>query len=202
MNSVRRAKSFRILQLFVLVTLVLTFIGAAVPAQAQTFSVVYNFGSNPNDPANPRGADAIAQGRDGDLYSTAVNGGSIGHGTAFKITPTGHVTVLASFDTTASFTYSGLTLGTDANYYGSSTDGGTSGYGTIYKISSGGTYTLLHAFTGGSDGGNPEAPPMQASTGSYYGTTSGLGVVNSTVYKATSAGVLTKIGRASCRERV
>src|ERR1035437_4553398 len=193
MNSVRRAKSFRILQLFVLVTLVLTFIGAAVPAQAQTFSVVYNFGSNPNDPANPRGADAIAQGRDVDLYSTSVNGGSIGHGTAFKITPTGTVTVLASFDTTTSFTYSGLTLGTDGNYYGSSTDGGTSGYGTIYKISSGGTYTLLHAFTGGSDGGNPEVPPMQASTGSYYGTTSGLGVVNSTVYKATSAGVLTTL---------
>src|SRR5260370_42379840 len=103
MNDAQRASmSLRIGTALGLVVFAVAVAGAAVRAQAQTFSVGYNFGSNPNDPANPRGADAIAQGRDRNLYSTSLNGGSIGHGTAVKITPTGAVTVFVRFDNSPS----------------------------------------------------------------------------------------------------
>jgi hypothetical protein len=47
------------------------------PSQAQTFSVLYNFGTNSGDPLNPGTTGATAQGRDGNLYSTAPNVSSI-----------------------------------------------------------------------------------------------------------------------------
>ena len=58
--------STRISQLFTFVTLVL--IIAAGVVQAQTFSVLYNFGSNSGDPSKPAYSGIIAQGRDGNLY--------------------------------------------------------------------------------------------------------------------------------------
>jgi hypothetical protein len=52
MNSVQRAKSFRILQSFVLVTLVLALAGIAIPAQAQTFTDLHDFNPGGGDPSN------------------------------------------------------------------------------------------------------------------------------------------------------
>ena len=42
-------------------------------AQA-TYKVLYNFGSNAGDPTTPQWLDVVAQGRDGNLYSTAPGG--------------------------------------------------------------------------------------------------------------------------------
>ena len=72
--------------------------GANTTAEAQTVTVLYNFETNPGDPASPIGADVIAQGRDGSLYSTSNVGGSFGSGTAFKITLSGTLNVLHNFD--------------------------------------------------------------------------------------------------------
>jgi hypothetical protein len=44
---------------------------AITPAHAQTYSVLYNFGSKSGDPTGPQYSGIIAQGRDGNLYSTA-----------------------------------------------------------------------------------------------------------------------------------
>ena len=56
-----------------LAVLVLTVLaGAVIPAQAQTYKVVYNLGDNIGDPVDPAaGPNFIAQGRDGNLYSTS-----------------------------------------------------------------------------------------------------------------------------------
>jgi uncharacterized repeat protein (TIGR03803 family) len=163
-----------------------------VRGQAQTYSVIYNLGSNSGDPTGPLGADLISQGRDGKLYTTS-NGGGSGNGAAFGFTTSGAVTVLHDFDSSANIVYSGLTLGSDGNYYGSTFQGGTGGAGTVYKITPTGTETVLHNFSGGSDGGNPGSAPIQATDGNYYGTSSGQGVISSTLYKITPAGVFSTV---------
>lgn len=185
----------RKLALFALALLVLTF-AAAASIQAQTYSVLYNFGSKSGDPFDPFYSGIIAQGRDGNLYSTTGLGGANDQGAVFKITPKGTVKVLYSFDgTLAGNPEGGLTLGTDGNFYGTTILGGTSRYGTIFKVTPNGRLTVLYNFTNGTDGGVPYAPPVQGRDGNFYGTTcqcdgaAGYG----TIYKITPSGTFTSL---------
>jgi hypothetical protein len=82
-------------------------------AHAQTFSVLYNFGSKSGDPLDPGFQGIIAQGRDGNFYSTASNGGTTLSGDVFRITPVGLLTGIHNFDGTMEcLPLSGLTLAT------------------------------------------------------------------------------------------
>lgn len=162
---------------------------------AQTFSVLYNFGSMSGDPVNPQPA-LIAQGLDGNLYSTTESGGTNGNGTVFAITPDGVLRVIyGSFDvgTSGAFPTGGLTLGTDGNFYGVNQTGGSIGFGTIFKITTDGTLTILHNFAGraGKDGATPFAPPIEGMDGNFYGTTWQGGMGHGIVYRLTSAGKFT-----------
>jgi uncharacterized repeat protein (TIGR03803 family) len=161
----------------------------AICAQAQ-FSVLYNFGSEGGDPVRGTNPGFIAQGHDGNLYTTTVDGGSDGPGTVFKITPAGTLTVLYSFDgIDLGSPYSGLTLGTDGNYYGAAIEGGPNSYGAVFKITPQRVLTILHGF-GDSDGSEPFGAPIEGPDGSFYGTTETGGTSNcGTVYRVTSAGV-------------
>jgi len=160
----------------------------ATPARAQ-FSVLYNFGSHLGDPADPNSAGIIAQGRDGNLYSTTFGGG-VGYGAVFKMTPAGKLTTLYRFTggTDGGSPLGGLTLGTDGNFYGTSRDGGTSNRGTIFKITPGSSLTTLYNFTGGSDGQSPLAPPIEGLDGNFYGTAQSSPTLGGTVYKITPSG--------------
>jgi uncharacterized repeat protein (TIGR03803 family) len=174
--------------------LVLAFALIAAVVQAQTFSVLYDFGSDAADPLSTSSPGLIAQGRDGNLYSTSSSGGTFGLGTVFKITPDGTLTVLYSFDgTTGAKPNSGLKLGTDGNFYGAAYLGGTDNWGTVFKITSNGTLTVLHNFTDGSDGSVPNAPPVEGIDGNWYGTAAAGGTGWGTLYKVTPAGKFTTI---------
>lgn len=172
---------------------VLTVTLLASPTQAQTFSVLYNApgGSGVGYIA----AEAIAQGRNGDMYTTSEDGGTI-DGTLFSFTPSGAVSIVD--DTSFGyFTLSGATLGADGNLYGSDQDGGTGVCGTaacgrVYKVSPTGVLTVLHNFVG-TDGQDPHAPPILGTNGKYYGTapTSAAGSGISTAYSVTSSGTFT-----------
>src|SRR5260370_21390187 len=70
--SFANLKSSRMLVAFVAAMVVLTLAWAAVPAQAQTPTTVYAFPGQPG-PYNPN-IEAIAQGRDGNLYLTSAGG--------------------------------------------------------------------------------------------------------------------------------
>jgi uncharacterized repeat protein (TIGR03803 family) len=200
-NHVRRQdKPFRMVATFMLAMLVLTLAETAIPAQAQTYRVVYTFGTNSaTDPIIPGGGpDFIAQGRDGNLYSTSQAGGTDNRGAAFKITPSGTETVLASFVfTNGLIPLGGLTLGTDGNLYGTSQQGGDSncnlgfGCGTVFKITPGGVLTTLFIFPADlSKGYYPFAAPTQGTDGNFYGTTEGN---TGTVFKITPTGMLTTL---------
>ena len=65
------------------------------PVQAQTFTVLYDFGADIGDPKGPEGL--IALGRDGNLYSTSSRGSAHENGTAFRFTSTGAFTLLHHF---------------------------------------------------------------------------------------------------------
>jgi uncharacterized repeat protein (TIGR03803 family) len=169
--------------------------------QAQTFSVLYNFGSNSGDPSRPAYSGIIAQGRDGNLYSTAPAGGTC-CGALFQITPAGKLKNIHNFtgnNNDGAFPQGGVTLGTDGNFYGTTYEGGSVTAGAVFKVTPGGTYTTLYSFTGGKDGAYPYAPPVEGNDGNFYGTTTAGGNTTvcgsgcGTIYKITPAGVLTTL---------
>lgn len=164
-------------------------------ASGQTFSVLYDFGQNTGDPINPSYSGILAQGRDGNLYGTVAFGGAFQAGAMIKVTPSGNLTVVHSFDGSVGFApFGGLTLGTDGNFYGTNGSGGRSFQGTVFKITPGGIPTLLYQFTGKSDGSTPYAPPIQGRDGNFYGTTEIGGASHAgTVYKMTPSGTLTTL---------
>jgi uncharacterized repeat protein (TIGR03803 family) len=177
-----------------LVMTVALLLAAQTAGYAQTFSVVYDFGTQAGDPLFPQASGVIAQGRDGNLYSTAVGG--MGSGAVFKITPKGTLSVIYDFNGAHGYSpVSGLTLGTDGNFYGATLLGGASDEGTLFKITPNGKWTLLHNF-GDADGAYVNAPPIEGADGNFYGTTQygpGNTSGNGIVYKLTPSGQFTTL---------
>jgi uncharacterized repeat protein (TIGR03803 family) len=140
----------------------------------------------------------LIQATDGNFYGTTPDGGANypGFGTVFKVTPSGTLTVLHSFDgADGEKSFAALVEGRDGNFYGTTSfGGGNANYGgTVFKITASGTLTTLHSF-GSGDGTGASAGLLQATDGNFYGTTSGFGVSNTgTVFKITPAGALTTL---------
>jgi uncharacterized repeat protein (TIGR03803 family) len=164
-----------------------------------SFKAIYDFGDHTGDPLSPQAVGVIAQGRDGNLWSTTLFGGKNNMGTAFKLTPGGKLTVVYNFTSTTGQPSSGLTLGTNGNFYGATFNGGTGtactgGCGTLFELSPSGKLTILWNFTGGNDGEFPYSGPIEGTDGNFYGTTyqGGTNTVG-TIYQLTPSGKLTTI---------
>src|SRR3981189_2963737 len=170
---------------------------AAIAAQAQVFTPLYNYGSTVGDPISPATFSAIAQGRDGRLYSTTGGGGTHNAGAAYAITTSGSLSKLYDFASypAPSGPASGLTLGTDGFFYGSRTPGGAHLIGTVFKLSDTGLFTDLWDFgTKVDDQGSPEAPLVLGADGNLYGTSDGnYNGQYGSVFKITPKGALTTI---------
>jgi len=147
----------------------------------------------------------LVQATDGNFYGTTSEGGAFANdqGTVFKITPSGTLTTLHTFDYVRDFAngaypVAGLVQGTDGNFYGTTRDGGNGnqevgGNGTIFKISPSGSFTILHRFNF-TDGAEPVAGVIQATDGNFYGTTKSGGTNGfGTVFKITPSGTLTTL---------
>jgi uncharacterized repeat protein (TIGR03803 family) len=143
-----------------------------------TLTTLYSFclKSSCKDGTDPA---ALIQATDGNFYGTTYGGGARGHGTVFKVTPSGRLTTLYSFClqsgcTDGKYPEAGLVQATDGSFYGTTYEGGTKGDGTVFKITSGGTLTTLYSFcsrSGCKDGEGPYAGLVQATNGTFYGTT-------------------------------
>jgi uncharacterized repeat protein (TIGR03803 family) len=125
----------------------------------------------------------LIQGEDGNLYGTTYAGGAHSAGTIFKITTSGSFATLYSFcalpgcaDGAGPY-FGPLVQGTDGNLYGTTNGGGINvgwGAGTVFSITPQGSLTTLYTFCQGNvctDGSGPFAGLVQATDGSFYGTT-------------------------------
>jgi uncharacterized repeat protein (TIGR03803 family) len=151
-------------------------------------------GANPN---------ALLQGTDGNFYGT-TNGGGIGFGTVFKVTPAGVLTALHTFCSTGSngfcpdgSTPNSLIEGSDGNLYGTTFSGGNSvtvngayGAGTIFKTTKAGKLTTLYAFCSAAnctDGSLPIGGLIEATNGYFYG------IATSVAFKLSPGGTFTTL---------
>jgi len=144
---------------------------------------------------------SLVQGTNGDFYGTTYLGGAHTDGTVFKMTPSGKLTTLHSFDgTDGDGLLAGLVQATDGNLYGTTADLGPKGDGTVFEITPSGTVTTLHSFDG-TDGGPDVDGLILASDGDFYGTTGWGGNYSSscssfgcgTIFKITPSGELTTL---------
>ena len=155
------------------------------------YAQLYSFAGT-NDGARPYAG--LLEGSDGNLYGTTRYGGPggsvSGAGTVFKIDTNGVLSSLYSFTgvNAGASPQARLVEGSDGSFYGTTQWGGTNGgNGTLFKMSTNGVFTSLYSFTGGNDGGNPQAALVQGSDGNFYGATSSM------VFRMTPAGVLTTL---------
>jgi len=124
----------------------------------------------------------LIQASDGNFYGTTE-----GY-TVFKMTPKGKVTLLHTFNgSDGSVPRAALIQASDGNLYGTTFGGGAYGdYGTIFMVTLKGKFTSLYSFDG-PHGYGPWAPLIQASDGSFYGTTYDGGANNNgTIFKMTA----------------
>jgi uncharacterized repeat protein (TIGR03803 family) len=145
---------------------------AMADADAGQVKTLVRFGGNKG--VDAQSAPVLAS--DGNYYGTTTAGGDAGgYGTIYRMSPSGHVKVIHSFDGTDGMTpYAPLVQASDGRLYGSTTGDGQHSYGTLFSISLKGDFTLLHSFS--SDyGEGPGSALIQGSDGNLYGTTSAPG---------------------------
>jgi uncharacterized repeat protein (TIGR03803 family) len=131
----------------------------------------------------------------GNMYGTTRYGGANGSGIVFKLEKSGGVwneSVIYSFGggNDGSSPAASLVMDGAGNLYGTTRLGGPANAGTVFEVSPSGsswTESVLYAFTGGSDGGAPQAA-LVLRGGALYGTTPQGGAKgNGTVFELTPA---------------
>jgi len=162
--------------------------GSLWASQEQT---LYSFGTAPdgNYPASSLVFDLS-----GNLYGTTLQGGKLGAGMVFKLTPgNGQWTerVLYNFCqqngcTDGSTPYGQLAFDSKGNLYGTTYQGGAYGQGVAFQLTGhpDGTWTetVLHNFGNGTDGAGPLAGMIFDTVGNLYGTTSTGGTSGSNCF--------------------
>jgi uncharacterized repeat protein (TIGR03803 family) len=120
--------------------------------------------------ANPVGD--LVRGTDGYLYGMTPNGGTYTHGTIFRISTTGDMTILKNFNLNVDGGYpkGSLIQATDGNFYGMTSSGPNSGGGAIFKLTQDGKYSIVRALSS-ADGTWPQGHLIQAADGHLYGIT-------------------------------
>ena len=184
--------------------LTFSFLFAAISVQAQPPSVtnLYSFSVGTNGYA-PIGG--LIQGTDGNFYGTTEYGGEYDDGTVFKMTPSGTVTTLLTFNFTNGMNpVSPLTHGSDGNLYGTTLYGGTNGgWGTIFSMTTNGVLNYSVSL-GDANGAEPGTSLLQGADGNFYGVTYDGGMLptppyyppgqianDGTVFMMTPSGTLT-----------
>jgi uncharacterized repeat protein (TIGR03803 family) len=138
---------------------------------------------------------------DGKLYGTTRGSGAY-QGNVFRVG--GGFQDLHAFsgffgDADGAHPEAGLVIGPDGKLYGTTYNGGAHDIGTVFRVGTDGTgYVIVHSFNGLADD-KTDLTPLGGLTnggdGNLYGTTSGGGTTKGTVFRITTAGVLTTLHR-------
>jgi uncharacterized repeat protein (TIGR03803 family) len=152
--------------------------------------------------------DALIQANDGSFYGAASAGGAYGYGTLFKMTPSGALATLYSFDLSDGAEPAGLVQAADGSFYGTTSSGGANnsntcsgGCGTVFKVTAAGRLTTLYSFCSATDCADGSTPNglIQGTDGNFYGTTSTGGAYRTcldgcgTIFRLTAAGAFSTI---------
>jgi len=135
------------------------------------YSVLYTFTDNGNEGYYL--TSGLTLDSAGNLYGTALYGGSSNAGVVYKLDTSNHLTVLHSFSggiDGGSPSLAGVILDAAGNVYGATTYGGTNNAGVAYKIDATGNETVLYSFKGGRDGGAPNNVIL-GPAGNLFGST-------------------------------
>lgn len=148
-----------------------------------------------NDGAAPEAA--LIQASDGRIYGTTISGGAFhvgvfsGSGTAFRLEPTGDVTILHAFGGPGDASRPSVILqATDGQFYGIADNyvlpSGEANYdSSVYRMTADGSVTVLHAFPAAA--GGRLVGLLQSSNGHFIGTQSGA------VFSMTPGGTVTSL---------
>ena len=140
------------------------------------------------------------QASDGNLYGVTHAGGDYancnvdGCGTIFKMTLSGKLTTLHTFEATdGEYPYGGLIEDGTGMFYGTTSAGGAGNDGIVFTITSSGAFNTLYSFSG-PDGSEPYAM-LLGSDGNFYGTTlyGGTEFPRGSVFEITPSGTLTNL---------
>jgi uncharacterized repeat protein (TIGR03803 family) len=153
-------------------------------------TVLHSFG--PDQAGNTDGAFPIGltAGPDGHFYGATMAGGSLGRGTAFRISPAGGLTVLHEFgDAPEAGPPSAAPIpGPDGQLYGTAS-GGANDAGVVYRLSPTGAFSIVHAFSGSN--GSLSGLSVNAA-GELFGATAYGGAHNlGAIYKISALGTKT-----------
>jgi uncharacterized repeat protein (TIGR03803 family) len=156
------------------------------------------------------------QGPDGSFYGVAEFGGAYGYGSIGKMSLSGKVTTLHSFNLNDGAAPDELIQGANGNLYGTTFDGGNlncvgwsvnfwGGCGTIFELTPKGSFRTVYSFCplSCSDGAVPQGIMVEDAGGNLYGTTTfgGFGYSESqcdpigcgTVFKLNAQGQLSPL---------
>lgn len=158
----------------------------AVNKDGSGYAILRALKQFPSEAASPYAG--VIEGSDGSLYGTTSEGGIGSAGTVFKLNKDGSgYQILYKFRTvsTDGFRPLGeLIEGSDGSLYGTTLGDGITTKGTVFKIAKDGSgFEVLHRLnTNGLEGVQPQAPLLEGSDGTLYGTTfaggsSGYGTV-------------------------
>lgn len=118
---------------------------------------------------------ALLEATDGQFYGTTSQGGTLNHGTLFRLSTSGTLTILHSFNraTDGASPAARLVEASDGSLYGTTPDGGpaasTSGGGTVFRWTPAGSFQVVHAFGALADGVAEPAELIEGSDGNFYG---------------------------------
>src|SRR5579862_586861 len=142
------------------------------PAGKET--VLYSF-TGGTDGGGPNGN--LLMDPQGNLYGTAYFGGDLecasipnttGCGVVFKLTPSGHESVLHAFKGTDGAGPSWGLLDYQGNGYSTTIYGGANGFGTVFELTSKGKEIRLYSFTDGTDGAYPQSGLIVDKSGNMF----------------------------------
>ena len=135
---------------------------------SKSYRSLYHFRAGNTDGGLPYGNLTLYK---SNFYGTTDQGGTVGWGTVFEITPAGKEKVLYSFQgkPDAAYPCDGLTLVKDT-FYGTSQTGGAYGWGAVFSVTPQGQERVLYSFKGGRDAAVPYAGLLYLK-GKLYGTT-------------------------------